>query len=220
MVEGLFLQTLPVSTALLNSAPSFPTEWLRRFLTTIPLGTHTQKIFLKKTRGNTYLLFDFNVMLPFQNKSDGLHNLLSVSAHYFIYVLQNNGKSTIIIWRTKKKTIGKNRRLPKVKHYRAVHNCFIENTMSIGPEATEPCLQVCCCCSVVVSNSLQPHGLQQSRLLCPPLSPRVCSNSSQFIACWRYIVCFFFLIKKNWRFVVNVWSKSIGAIFPTALFFN
>ena len=27
-------------------------------------------------------------------------------------------------------------------------------------------------------DSLQPHGLQQTRLLCPPPSPRVCSNSS------------------------------------------
>ena len=27
------------------------------------------------------------------------------------------------------------------------------------------------------ANSLRPHGLQQARLLCPPLSPRVCSNS-------------------------------------------
>ena len=29
----------------------------------------------------------------------------------------------------------------------------------------------------VVSNSLQPHGLQHTRLLCPPLSPKVWSNS-------------------------------------------
>ena len=29
----------------------------------------------------------------------------------------------------------------------------------------------------VVFNSLQPHGLQQARLLCPSLSPGVCSNS-------------------------------------------
>ena len=28
-----------------------------------------------------------------------------------------------------------------------------------------------------MSDSLRPHGLQYSRLLCPPLSPRVCSNS-------------------------------------------
>ena len=28
-----------------------------------------------------------------------------------------------------------------------------------------------------MSNSLRPHGLQHTRLLCPPLSPRVCSNS-------------------------------------------
>ena len=33
-----------------------------------------------------------------------------------------------------------------------------------------------CCCSVV-SDSLQPHGLQHTRLPCPSLSPRVCSNS-------------------------------------------
>ena len=29
----------------------------------------------------------------------------------------------------------------------------------------------------VMSNSLQPHGLQHARLLCPSLSPWVCSNS-------------------------------------------
>ena len=29
----------------------------------------------------------------------------------------------------------------------------------------------------VVSNSLQPHGLQHTRLLCPSLSPGVCSDS-------------------------------------------
>ena len=33
------------------------------------------------------------------------------------------------------------------------------------------------CCSVV-SNSLQPRGLQHTRLSCPSPSPRVCSNSS------------------------------------------
>ena len=34
-------------------------------------------------------------------------------------------------------------------------------------------------CSVtkVVSDSLQPHGLKHTRLPCPSLSPRVCSNS-------------------------------------------
>ena len=28
-----------------------------------------------------------------------------------------------------------------------------------------------------MSNSLQPHGLQQARLPCPSLSPRICTNS-------------------------------------------
>ena len=34
-------------------------------------------------------------------------------------------------------------------------------------------------CSVV-SNSLQPHGLQHARLPCPPLSPGVCPSSCPF----------------------------------------
>ena len=32
----------------------------------------------------------------------------------------------------------------------------------------------------VVSDSLQPHGLQHTRLPCPSLSPRVCSNLSRW----------------------------------------
>ena len=37
---------------------------------------------------------------------------------------------------------------------------------------------LCYYCSVAkVSDSLPPHGLQHARLLCPSLSPRVCSNS-------------------------------------------
>ena len=34
----------------------------------------------------------------------------------------------------------------------------------------------------VMSNSLQPYGLQHTRLLCPPLSPRVCSNSCHWVS--------------------------------------
>ena len=30
---------------------------------------------------------------------------------------------------------------------------------------------------VVVSDSMQPPGLQHTRLPCPPLSPRICLNS-------------------------------------------
>ena len=40
-----------------------------------------------------------------------------------------------------------------------------------------PNLCVCVFIHWVVSNSLQPHGLQHARLLCPSLSPQVCSNS-------------------------------------------
>ena len=51
-------------------------------------------------------------------------------------------------------------------------------------------------CSVV-SYSLLPHGLQQTRLPCPSLSPRVCSNSGP-LSQWCYptislILCHLFL---------------------------
>ena len=35
----------------------------------------------------------------------------------------------------------------------------------------------------LMSNSLQPHGLQHARLLCPSLSPRVSSNSCPLSQC-------------------------------------
>ena len=35
----------------------------------------------------------------------------------------------------------------------------------------------CCFCSVLVSDSWRHHWLQHTRLPCPSLSPRVCSNS-------------------------------------------
>ena len=37
-----------------------------------------------------------------------------------------------------------------------------------------------------MSNSLQPHGLQHTRLPCPSLSPRVCSNSCP-LSWWCYV---------------------------------
>ena len=38
----------------------------------------------------------------------------------------------------------------------------------------------------VKSESLWPHGLQHTRVLCPPLSPRVCSNSCP-LSWWFYL---------------------------------
>ena len=38
----------------------------------------------------------------------------------------------------------------------------------------------------VMSDSLQPHGLQHARLFCPPLSPGVCSNSCP-LSWWCYL---------------------------------
>ena len=37
-----------------------------------------------------------------------------------------------------------------------------------------------------MSDSLWPHGLQHTRFLCPPLSPRVYSDSCPF-SCWCYL---------------------------------
>ena len=60
-------------------------------------------------------------------------------------------------------------------------------------------------CSVV-SDPLQPHGLQHTRLICPPLSPGVCLNSvplnwwcyltiSSSLAPFSFCLHFFFSIK-------------------------
>ena len=46
-----------------------------------------------------------------------------------------------------------------------------------------------CCCSVAKSSStLWSQGLQHARLFCPPLSPRVCSNSCPLTWWWYLIV--------------------------------
>ena len=49
-----------------------------------------------------------------------------------------------------------------------------------------PLILFCCCCSVTMSNSLQPHGLQYARLSCPSPSSRVCSNLCP-LSRWRYL---------------------------------
>ena len=41
----------------------------------------------------------------------------------------------------------------------------------------------------VVSDSLRPHGLQHTRLPCPLLSPRVCSNARP-LSWWCYLTIF------------------------------
>ena len=42
------------------------------------------------------------------------------------------------------------------------------------------------CCSVVMSDSLRPHGLQHTRLICPALAPGICSNSCP-LSRWCYL---------------------------------
>ena len=42
-----------------------------------------------------------------------------------------------------------------------------------------------CCCSVTKCDSLQPHGLQHTRLPCPSLSLGVCSNSCPLSRWWN-----------------------------------
>ena len=46
------------------------------------------------------------------------------------------------------------------------------------------------CCSVAKSDSLWPHRLKHTRLLCPPLSPRICSSSCP-LRWWCYLTISF-----------------------------
>ena len=49
-----------------------------------------------------------------------------------------------------------------------IFHCIVYYIFNMG--------SICLCCSVV-SDSLRPQGLQHTRLPCPSLSPKVCSNS-------------------------------------------
>ena len=53
--------------------------------------------------------------------------------------------------------------------------------MNSAPDVAEECgpgLDIrCCYCSVTERLTLRYHGLKPTRLLCPSLSPGVCSNS-------------------------------------------
>ena len=57
------------------------------------------------------------------------------------------------------------------------YQCYKTNTLKLGKFRIQPHLQVQFSCSVV-SNSLQPHGLQHTRLPCPSPPPGAYSNSS------------------------------------------
>ena len=56
-------------------------------------------------------------------------------------------------------------------------------------------------------NRLWPHGLQHARLLCPPLSPRVCSNSCP-LSQWCY-----------WCLTVSFFGDTFSS-FPLSLYFH
>ena len=59
---------------------------------------------------------------------------------------------------------------------------------------------------------LQPHGLQQTRLLCPPLSPWVCSNLCP-LSWWCYLTILF----STTPFSLCLQSFSVSGSFPMSL---
>ena len=73
-----------------------------------------------------------------------------------------------------------------------------------------------------MSDSLQPHGLQYTKLLCPSLSPRVCSNSCP-LSRWCHptisssVTPSFFCTRMNYSFPGNsmmlswvIWFRNLG----------
>ena len=61
-----------------------------------------------------------------------------------------------------------------------------------------------------MSNSLQPHGLQQARLPCPSLTPRACSNLSieSVMPANHLILCLPLLLLPSTFFNIRVFSKE------------
>ena len=62
----------------------------------------------------------------------------------------------------------------------------------------------------VVSDSLQPHGLQHSRLPCPSPTPRACSNSCPSSPCWHPTIssCYPLLIPPSIFPSIRVFSNE------------
>ena len=63
---------------------------------------------------------------------------------------------------------------------------YIFNEKIILGNVNLACMQIMHAKSLQSCLTLWPHGLQPSRLLCPPLSPRVCSHSCPFTQ-WCYL---------------------------------
>ena len=65
-------------------------------------------------------------------------------------------------------------------------SCFFASMPFCGGSGIIFCSLLLLFSHLVVSDSLQPHGLQHSRLPCPSLPPRVCSNSCP-LSRWCYL---------------------------------
>ena len=66
-----------------------------------------------------------------------------------------------------------------------------------------------------MSDCLQPHGLQYARLLCPPLSPGVCSNS-----CLMSQWCYLTISSSAAPFSFCLQSFSASGFFPMSQLFT
>ena len=66
----------------------------------------------------------------------------------------------------------------------------------------------------VVSDSLQPHGLQHARLPCPSLSPRICSNS-----CPSSQWCYLTISSSAALFSFCLWSFPASGSIPLSRLF-
>ena len=73
-----------------------------------------------------------------------------------------------------------------------------------------------CCCSVTKPClTLWSHGLQQARLLCPPLSPGVCSNSRPLSRC-----CYLTMSSSAAPYSFCLQSFPASGSFPMSQFFT
>ena len=73
----------------------------------------------------------------------------------------------------------------------------------------------CCCCSVVLSDSLWPHGLQHTRAPCSSPSPKVCPSS-----CPLHLWCCPAILSSYTLFSFCPQSFPISGTFPMSQIFE
>ena len=160
-----------------------------------PLSTGTKSPkSLGCPRTDMYQLWLHHLLALWPQASYLVTSSLSFPIFKMWIMILSNSQDCCITWHSSKclayaEILMKEIRIKTTKHSSKHFTCI--NSSKYRNSVTEIVLLFqffCCCCwvSKLCPHSTRPHGLQHARLLCPPLSPRVFSDSGP-LSQWCYL---------------------------------